>query len=228
MPTPNQPRFLVTAGPTREWIDPVRFLSNPSSGKMGYALAQAARETGANVTLVSGPVALKAPRGVALVRVETAAQMAREVFRRAKRAEIIILSAAVADWTPAKRARHKMKKEIGGRRKAKLVLRLKPTVDIAATLGKSLRPGQVLAGFAAETQRIQANARGKMERKNFDMIIANDVSRPGTGFGSDRNEIIILGRDGAVERPRRASKLVLARRIVKRACAARALKLEPS
>ena len=219
---------LITAGPTREWVDPVRFLSNPSSGKMGYALAQAAREAGADVTLVSGPVALAAPRGVALVRVETAAEMACEVFRRAKSAEIIILSAAVADWTPEKRARHKMKKEAGGRRRVKLVLTLKPTVDIAATLGKSLRPSQVLAGFAAETQHVLTNARRKMERKNFDMIVANDVSRPGTGFGSDRNEIIIIGRDGAIERPRRASKLTLARRIVKHVCATHERKLEPS
>ena len=228
MPSQDRVHVLITAGPTREWLDPVRFLSNPSSGKMGYALAQAAREAGAIVTLVSGPVALAAPRGVALVRVETAAEMAREVFRRAKRADIIILSAAVADWTPGNRARQKMKKEAGGKRKTKLVLTLKPTVDIAATLGKSLRPGQVLAGFAAETQRVQTNAREKMERKNFDMIVANDVSRPGTGFGSDRNEIILIGRDGAVERPRRASKLVLARRIVKRVCVARARKLEQS
>ena len=228
MPAPNRLRFLITAGPTREWLDPVRFLSNPSSGKMGYALAQAAREAGAVVKLVSGPVALAAPRGVALVRVETAAEMAREVFRRAKYADIIILSAAVADWTPVNRARQKMKKEAGGKRKTKLVLTLKPTVDIAATLGKSLQPGQVLAGFAAETQRVQANAREKMERKNFDMIVANDVSRPGTGFGSDCNEIILIGRDGAVERPRRASKLALARGIVKRVCEARARKLERS
>lgn len=217
---------LITAGPTREWLDPVRFLSNASSGKMGYALAQAAYEAGARVTLVSGPVVLAAPRGVALVRVETAAEMAREVFRRAKSAGIIILCAAVADWTPVNRARHKMKKEAGGRRRAKLMLTLKPTVDIAATVGKSLRPGQVLAGFAAETRHVLANARGKMRRKNFDMIVANDVSRPGTGFGSDRNEIIILNRDGTVERPRRATKLALARRIVKRVCAVRLHKLE--
>jgi phosphopantothenoylcysteine decarboxylase/phosphopantothenate--cysteine ligase len=183
------------------------------------------------VTLVSGPVTLATPRGVETVRVETAAEMAREVFRRAKRANIIILSAAVADWTPATRARQKMKKSvISGsvisNQKSEFVLRLKPTVDIAATLGQSLRPGQVLVGFAAETQRVEANARGKLERKNFDMIVANDVSQPGVGFGSDRNEVIIVGRDGSVERPRRASKLALARRIVKQACAARAGKME--
>ncbi len=228
MPTPNRLRFLITAGPTREWLDPVRFLSNPSSGKMGYALAQAAREAGADVTLISGPVALAAPRGVTRVCVETAAEMAREVFRRAKSAEIIILSAAVADWAPLSRARQKMKKEVGGRRRAKLVLTLKPTVDIAATVGQSLRPGQVLAGFAAETQHVLANARGKMERKNFDMIVANDVSRPGTGFGSDHNEILLIHRDGTLERPRRATKRTLARRIVQRVCALRARKLERS
>ncbi|MCX6910330.1 MAG: phosphopantothenoylcysteine decarboxylase [Verrucomicrobia bacterium] len=220
--------FLITAGPTREWLDPVRFLSNPSSGKMGYALAQAARETGATVTLVSGPVTLAAPRGVELVRVETARKMAREVFRRAKRTDIIILSAAVADWTPAIRARQKIKKSEIRNQKSEFVLRLKPTVDIAATIGKSLRPSQVLVGFAAETQHVEANAREKLRRKNFDLIVANDVSRPGVGFGSDRNEIIIIGRDGIVERPRRASKLALARRILKRACAMRAAKLERS
>ena len=195
---------------------------------MGYALAQAACEAGAVVTLVSGPVTLAVPRGVELVRVETAEEMAREVFRRAKRADVVILSAAVADWTPVNRARQKLKKTEGGKQKAEFVLRLKATVDIAATIGKSLRQGQVLVGFAAETQRVEANAREKLERKNFDMIVANDVSLPGTGFGSDRNEIIIIGRDGDVERPRRASKLTLARRILKRACAMRADKLERS
>ncbi|MBI5819923.1 MAG: phosphopantothenoylcysteine decarboxylase [Verrucomicrobia bacterium] len=227
-PVANAMRFLITAGPTREWLDPVRFISNPSSGKMGYALARVARQAGATVTLVSGPVALAVPHGVEMVRIETAAEMAREVFRRAKRSDIIILSAAVADWTPVTRARHKVKKEAGGKQKAKLVLTLKPTMDIAATLGRSLRPGQVLVGFAAETQHVEANAKKKLERKNFDMIVANDVSRPGVGFGSDCNEIIIIDRNGIVERPRRASKRVLARRILKRACAMRADKMEQS
>ena len=195
---------------------------------MGYALAQAAREAGAAVTLVSGPVALPAPRGVETVQVETAAEMAREVLRRVKRVDIVILSAAVADWTPATRARQKMKKQAGGRRKAKLVLALKPTVDIAATIGKSLQRNQVLVGFAAETQHVVANARKKLHRKHLDLIVANDVSRPGVGFGSDRNEIVIIGRNGVVERPRRASKRVLARRILKQACALRAGKLEQS
>ena len=218
---------LVTAGPTREWIDPVRFISNPSSGKMGYALAQAAREAGARVTLVSGPTALPAPRGVALVRVETAAEMAREVFLRAKRADIIILSAAVADWTPARRARQKIKKSEIRSQKSESVLRLKPTVDIAATLGrKRCRRGQVLVGFAAETQRVEANARGKLERKNLDLIVANDVSKAGAGFGVDTNEIILIDGHGRAERPPRASKRTLARRIVKLAWTMREEELE--
>jgi len=228
--TPHAPRLtsvLITAGPTREWVDPIRFISNPSSGKMGYALAQAAREAGARVTLVSGPTALPTPRGVELVRVETAAEMAREVFLRAKRADIIILSAAVADWMPARRARQKIKKSEAGSRKSGFVLRLKPTVDIAATLGRRRRRrGQVLVGFAAETQRVEANARGKLKRKNLDLIVANDVSKAGAGFGVDTNEVIVLDRRGRVERPPRASKLALARKIVKLAWTMREDKLE--
>ena len=218
---------LITAGPTREWIDPVRFISNPSSGKMGYALAQMAHNAGAHVTLVSGPTMLLAPRGVELVEVETAAEMAREVFRRAKQADIIILSAAVADWTPARRAPQKLKKTEDERRKTALVLRLKPTVDIAATLGRARRRrGQVLVGFAAETQRIEANARGKLKRKNLDLIVANDVSKEGSGFGVDTNEIILMDRHGCVERPPHASKWILARQIVKLAWRMRERKLE--
>ncbi|MCX7826339.1 MAG: phosphopantothenoylcysteine decarboxylase [Verrucomicrobiae bacterium] len=209
---------LITAGPTREWMDPVRFISNPSSGKMGYALAEAAREAGARVTLVSGPTALPSPRGIETIRVETAAEMAREVFLRAKRADIIILCAAVADWTPARRARQKIKKsEVGGRRPG-FTLRLKPTVDIAAVLGrKRRRRGQVLVGFAAETRRVEANARGKLERKKLDLIVANDVSEAGAGFGVDTNKVILIDRHGRVERPPRASKQTLARKILRRA-----------
>jgi phosphopantothenoylcysteine decarboxylase/phosphopantothenate--cysteine ligase len=225
---------LVTAGPTREWLDPVRFISNPSSGKMGYALAEAARETGARVTLVSGPTALPTPHGVEMIRVETAAAMAREVFLRAKRADIIILSAAVADWAPAWRARQKLKKTLslecgapGVKSRGELVLRLNPTVDIAATLGrKRRRRGQILVGFAAETQCVEANARGKLERKNLDLIAANDVSKAGAGFGVDTNEIILMDRYGRVERPPRASKRVLARRIVKLAWTMREKQLD--
>ncbi|MBI5397813.1 MAG: phosphopantothenoylcysteine decarboxylase [Verrucomicrobia bacterium] len=214
--------FLITAGPTREWLDPVRFISNPASGKMGYALACAARDAGARVTLVSGPVTLAAPRGVKVVSVETAAEMARETLARARRADVIVLAAAVADWMPARVARQKMKKAEGRKPKAELVLRLKPTVDIAATLGRRRCRGQVLVGFAAETQRVEANARGKLARKNLDLIVANDVSKAGAGFGVDTNEIILIDRGGRVERPPRASKQALAKRIVRRALALRA------
>ena len=215
--------FLITAGPTREWLDPVRFISNPSSGKMGYAVACAARDAGARVTLVSGPVELVAPRDVKVVSVETAAEMARETLKHARRADVIVLAAAVADWTPARVARQKMKKAEGRKPKAELVLRLKPTVDIAATLGrKRCRPGQVLVGFAAETQRVEANAREKLRRKNLDLIVANDVSKAGAGFGVDTNEIILIDRGGRMERPARASKQTLAKLIVRRALALRA------
>ncbi len=215
--------FLITAGPTREWLDPVRFLSNPSSGKMGYAVACAARDAGARVTLVSGPVTLAAPRGVELVRVETAAEMARETLQRARRADVIVLAAAVADWTPARVARQKIKKSEIRNQKSEFLLRLKPTMDIAATLGrKRCRPGQVLVGFAAETQRVGAGAREKLRRKNLELIVANDVSKAGAGFAVDTNEITLIDRDGRVERPPRASKQTLAKLIVRRALALRA------
>jgi phosphopantothenoylcysteine decarboxylase/phosphopantothenate--cysteine ligase len=219
-------RILITAGPTREWMDPVRFISNPSSGRMGYALARAAREAGARVTLVSGPVTLKPPRGVEVVRVETAAEMARATLARAARADVIVLAAAVADWTPARVARQKIKKSETSHPPSEVVLRLRPTVDIAATLGKmktgrgaEAPPTFILVGFAAETRRVEANARAKLERKNLDLIVANDVGKPGVGFCGDMNEIILMDRQGRVERPARASKQSLARRIVRHALA---------
>lgn len=214
--------FLITAGPTREWLDPVRFISNPSSGKMGYAVACAARDAGARVTLVSGPVTLAAPRGVTVVRVETAAEMARETLARAQRAGVIVLAAAVADWTPARVARQKIKKSEIRNQGSEFLLRLKPTMDIAATLGSRRRSGQVLVGFAAETRRVEANARGKLRRKNLDLIVANDVSMTGAGFAVDTNEIVLIDRDGRVERPARSSKQALAKLIVRRALALRA------
>jgi phosphopantothenoylcysteine decarboxylase/phosphopantothenate--cysteine ligase len=190
---------------------------------MGYAVACAAREAGARVTLVSGPVTLAAPRGVEVVRVETAAEMARATLACASRADVIVLAAAVADWTPTRVARQKIKKSEIRNQKSEFLLRLKPTMDIAATLGrKRCRLGQVLVGFAAETQRVEANALEKLRRKNLDLIVANDVSKAGTGFGVDTNEIILIHRDGRVERPPRASKQALAKLIVRRALALRA------
>ena len=172
---------LISAGPTYEPIDPVRFLGNRSSGKMGYALAEAALRRGAQVTLVSGPTALTAPPVEEFVPVESSAQMREALLARFGRASITIMTAAVSDFTPAKVAGEKIKRE------GALKLELQPTADILAELGSQRAPGQLLMGFAAETQNLVENARGKLERKHLDAIVLNDVSRPGLGFGSERN-----------------------------------------
>lgn len=185
-------RVLVSAGPTRERIDPVRYLSNRSTGKMGYALACAARDAGCETTLVSGPTALPRPDGMTFVAVESAAEMAGAVKAAAPDADLIIMAAAVADYRPAHPSQEKIKKGDGA-----LTLELERTEDILATLGKNKRPGQVLVGFAAETEDLLAHAREKLERKNLDFIAANDVSRSDRGFGSGQNAITLLGRDGS-------------------------------
>jgi len=172
---------LISAGPTFEPIDPVRFLGNRSSGKMGYALAEAAVQRGARVTLVSGPTALTAPAVQEFVPVETSAQMREALLGRFGRASITIMTAAVSDFAPAEVAGQKIKRE------GALNLDLKPTADILAELGTNRAPGQLLIGFAAETQNLVENARKKLERKHLDAIVLNDVSRPGLGFGSERN-----------------------------------------
>lgn len=177
---------LISAGPTYEPIDPVRFLGNRSSGKMGYALAEAALRRGARVTLVSGPTALTAPPVDEFVQVETCAQMREALLARFGRASITIMTAAVSDFVPAMVAGEKIKR--GG----ELKLDLQPTADILAELGSKRAPGQLLIGFAAETQNLMENARGKLERKHLDAIVMNDVSRPGLGFGSERNAGCII------------------------------------
>jgi phosphopantothenoylcysteine decarboxylase/phosphopantothenate--cysteine ligase len=178
---------LVTAGPTREHLDPVRFLSNPSSGKMGYALAEAAQDRGAQVTLVSGPVSLPGVPGVHLVHVESAEDLARAVDQHVQGVRVVIMAAAVADQRPAQRAPQKVKKT-GGEE----VLRLVRTPDILADLGKrAQRP--LLVGFAAETENVEQNAREKLQRKNLDLIVANDVSE---AFGKETNRVVVLGKDG--------------------------------
>ena len=187
-------KLLVTAGPTREAIDPVRYISNHSSGKMGYAIARAARLRGATVTLVSGPVALPAPAGVELVPVESAAQMQAAVLERSGSADVIIKAAAVADYRVAEPSSQKMKKK-----SAELQLSLVKNDDILAGLGKQKGTGQILVGFAAETENLQENAALKLAAKNLDMIIANDVSAQGAGFNVDTNIVRILGRDGSCE-----------------------------
>ena len=181
-------RILVTAGPTRERLDPVRFISNRSSGKMGYAIACAARDAGHEVTLVSGPVSLPAPEGVSLVKVESASDMARAVFDAFPRQDLVIMAAAVADYRPVEIKEHKIKKQPGD-----LVLRLERTTDILAELGKRKRPGQILTGFAAESENLLENARSKLTEKKLDWIAANTVA---DGFGTDTNTVTLLGRNG--------------------------------
>ena len=184
-------RVLVTAGPTREPLDPVRFLSNRSSGKMGYALAKAARLRGAKVTLVSGPVSLAPPGGVETVRVETAAQMRDAVLSHAEGTDIVIAAAAVADYRPSNAAAEKIKKTDGPS-----ALALTRTDDVLALLGRQKRLGQTLVGFAAETEDLLDNARRKLTDKNLDWVVANDVSAEGAGFDGDTNIVTLLGANG--------------------------------
>ena len=181
-------KILITAGPTRERIDPVRFISNRSSGRMGYAIAAAAQRAGHTVTLVSGPVALPPVSGVEMVNVESAAEMAQAVHKHAPQADMIIMAAAVADYRPAKLHDEKMKKSPGN-----IFLELERTEDILASLGQNKRPGQILVGFAAETSNLEASALGKMQRKNLDWIAANLVS---DGFDTETNRLILLSAAG--------------------------------
>lgn len=185
-------RILITAGPTREAIDPVRYISNRSSGKMGYALAEQAHARGHEVLLVSGPVSLAAPEGCRTVPVESAAEMYDVVAQNIGRIDAALMSAAVADYTPAHAAAGKIKKTNGH-----LVLELGKTRDILAAMRGELNFKGLLVGFAAETENLRANALEKMRRKGCDLIVANDVSRSDIGFDSDYNEAIILGADGS-------------------------------
>jgi phosphopantothenoylcysteine decarboxylase/phosphopantothenate--cysteine ligase len=180
--------ILVTAGPTREFLDPVRFLSNPSSGKMGYALAREAVRLGANVTLISGPTSLTPPK-CRFLRVISAADMDREAMKAFSKSRIVIMTAAVSDFTPVARSRHKVKKS-----KASLTLKLKPTVDILEKMGRKKKRGQILVGFAAETRDLGQNALKKLERKNLDLIVANDVKNRKIGFESDLNRVTLYFR----------------------------------
>lgn len=194
-------KILVTAGPTREPIDPVRFISNRSSGRMGYAIAAAARERGAEVILVSGPVAIPAPAGVTIEPVVTSRQMREAVLRHAAGQDVVIKAAAVADWEAAAPADQKIKKE--GRNELRLELRRTP--DILAELG-ALDQRPFLVAFAAETAEVEAHATEKLRRKNADLIVANDVSDSAIGFDSEQNEAIVIGRDGVTRHIGRASK----------------------
>lgn len=198
---------LVTAGPTQEPLDPVRYLSNRSSGKMGYALAAAAAERGARVILVSGPVTLAPPSNVELIPVRTAIEMRKAVMDHLEQATMIIKAAAVADYHRANPPQQKVKKTA-----ARLSLELDPTPDILAEAGRK-KGDRLLVGFAAETQNLIDEARRKLESKNCDMVVANLVSEKGIGFESDENEVTLVLRTGEIIPVARASKSVIASRI---------------
>jgi phosphopantothenoylcysteine decarboxylase/phosphopantothenate--cysteine ligase len=194
-----------TAGPTREPFDPARFLSNPSTGRMGYALAAEARARGAQVTLISGPTLLPPPPGVGVVRVATAAEMFRATLNQFQGADLVLKAAAVSDYRPEHRARGKIKKDVLQRRAAAsdgadraIVLRLVPNPDILAELGRRKKPHQVLVGFAAESGRLRTNARHKLRKKNLDLVIANRIGAAGEGFEAETNRAVILDRQGHV------------------------------
>ena len=203
-------RFLITAGPTREFLDPIRFISNRSSGKMGYALARAACRHG-QVALVSGPVSLKPPTGVTFVPVTTAQEMADAVLARFNAADVVIMTAAVCDFRPRHAASSKIKKTAFSG-----MLELVPTVDILAALGKRKRH-QLLVGFAAETDALEANAQDKLHRKNLDLIIANDAR----AMEAETNQVTLLYRDGRVERLPEMPKSRVATAILRRVTALR-------
>ena len=201
-------RVLVTAGPTREAIDPVRFISNHSSGKMGFAVAAAARGLGASVDLVSGPVSLDPPFDVHVIPVGSAADMHREVLSRAADCDIFIATAAVADYTPASPASGKLKKEA-----APLRLDLQPTADILAEVA-ALHAPPFTVGFAAETEDLERHARSKLERKRLDLIAGNRVGRSDLGFDSDRNALLVLWPEGGRAHLPPGPKTLLARQLL--------------
>jgi len=198
---------LITAGPTQEPLDPVRFISNRSSGKMGYALAEAAARRGAQVVLVSGPVQLPEPSGVRVVHIRTAAEMHNAVMEHLAEAGIIIKAAAVADYHLSHVPQHKMKKTA-----MRMSLELDPTPDILAELGRK-KADRLLIGFAAETERLVESARQKLESKNCDMVVANLVNQEATGFESDENEVVLVLRTGETIPLSRAPKREIADRI---------------
>jgi phosphopantothenoylcysteine decarboxylase/phosphopantothenate--cysteine ligase len=195
-------RVLITAGPTREAIDPVRYISNHSSGKMGFALARAAADAGARVTLIAGPVALATPEHVARVDVESAQQMYEAAMARVDDCDIFIAAAAVADYRPATVVGEKIKKQ-----REEMTLALVRNPDIVASVAQH-KPKPFTVGFAAETNCVVDYARDKLERKNLDLIVANDVSVPGIGFNSDDNAVIALWRDGEMHIDARSKGLV--------------------
>jgi phosphopantothenoylcysteine decarboxylase/phosphopantothenate--cysteine ligase len=203
-------KILITAGPTREPLDPVRFLSNRSSGKMGYALVEAAAARGHEVTLISGPVALTPPKDVQVVRVVTAADMLAAVKMHLKKCDALIMAAAVADWRPVRVAKRKMKKGSEQR----LALEFKRTPDILKTI-VTLKGRKLFIGFAAETHNVSAEAKRKLREKNLDLIVANDVTAPGAGFEVETNRVTIIDAFSEEQLPL-LSKREVAERILDR------------
>lgn len=189
-------KVLVTAGPTQESLDPVRYISNHSTGKMGYAIAKMAMLRGADVTLISGPTALTPPPFMNVVNIRSAQEMFQAVADAAPSSDFIIKAAAVADYTPENYSDNKMKKKDGD-----LSIPLKRTTDILSYLGQNRKPGQVICGFSMETENLLENSRGKLEKKNVDMICANSLTTPGAGFGVDTNVITLITRNDTTQLP---------------------------
>ena len=202
-------RFVVTGGPTREEIDPVRFVSNRSSGKMGYAIAEAALAAGHEVILISGPARIAPPPRAKFISITTSDELYDAVHRAVRGCDVLVMCAAVSDYKPAATATRKMKK-----RKSPFALKLIPTRDILASLPKENRR-YLVVGFAAETHDLKINAQKKLRAKNCDIIVANDVSRTDSGMESDENEVVIFSRSGESEKISRASKQVIGRELVK-------------
>lgn len=205
-------RVLVTAGGTREPLDPVRYIGNRSSGKMGYAIARAAAAAGADVVLITAPTWLVPPGGCEVVKVETALEMHREVISRAAECDAVVMAAAVSDFRAEQVQGEKVKKSDKDRWTVTLV----PNPDIAGEVGAQKRPGQILVAFAAETERLLENAAAKLKAKNADLVVANDVSREGIGFDADDNQVTLLYKDGREEPLPQMSKEQVAQELVRR------------
>ncbi|WP_100373256.1 bifunctional phosphopantothenoylcysteine decarboxylase/phosphopantothenate--cysteine ligase CoaBC [Bacillus sp. FJAT-45037] len=199
---------MITAGPTQEKIDPVRYFTNHSTGKMGYAVARAARDLGANVTLITGPTNLDEPTGMSVIQVTTAQEMYEEVMKVYSQADIVIKSAAVADYRPSETADHKRKKQPGD-----WSVPMERTIDILHTLGEK-KTSQILVGFAAESQHVQEYAKQKLDKKNLDLIVANNIMTPGAGFKGDTNIVTIMTKDGHLTNYEQQTKDEVAKEII--------------
>jgi len=202
-------KVLITAGATRERLDPVRFITNDSSGKMGFAIAEAARDRGAEVTVIRGSVTAEIPAGIRMIRIESARELYDAMMQKAPEQDVIIQAAAVSDYRPAEQKDRKIKKESG----SDLTLILTENPDIAKAVGEQKKPGQTLVGFAAETDNLLKNAKSKLGKKKLDLIVANDVTKPGAGFNVDTNIAVLITSDGSTEEPLQ-TKRQLAERIL--------------